>query len=232
VPALVEVFDDFYNASTRQAMQMSANTMFVTPGQHLFQRYTRPHAGAPFALVTNELEQAEEVEGVYLSPRGDRATVRVDGVTLGVPVFDAATAGIAYRAPLRGSHGVDWSPDGSRLVMGGRGMVSPYPPHLVVLDAGTGALLGEKAFTQPIAAVASDDLRPYLYVVLEDNVHGLALQVLDKATLEVVATMRPSAVTTAETGCCYRAVIAPSRVTSTVHVFWWRYSWEFAIPES
>lgn len=114
--------------------------------------------------------------------------------------------------------------------MAGRAVESPYPPHLVVLDAATGSVLQEKAFTQPIAAVASDDVRPFLYVVLEDATRGLSLLVLDKANLEVVATMRPSAPTTAETGCCYRAVIAPSRTSNTVHVFWWRYSWEFALP--
>src|SRR5690606_17251809 len=39
VPTLVEVFDDFYNGVTRQMMQMSANAMFIAPGQHFYQRY-------------------------------------------------------------------------------------------------------------------------------------------------------------------------------------------------
>lgn len=229
VPQLVELFDDFYNTSTRQIMQMSANAMFIAPGQHEFSTYSRPNPATPFARVVG-FEQAEEVEGVYLSPRHDRATVRVDGVTLGVPIFDAVTATIAYRAPMRGSHGVDWSTDGARLLMGGRGMVSPYSPRLVVLDAGTGGVLQARDFAQTIASVAWDDLRPYSYVVLEDRERGLSLQVLDKSTLEVVATMRPPGAAEAATDCCYRAVIAPSRLTNTVHVFWWRYSWTFTLP--
>jgi hypothetical protein len=229
VPGLVEVYDDFYGDFTRQAMLLNPDAMFIAPGQHLFQLFTRTSAGGVFqtSLFT---EQAEEVEGVYMSPRRDRATVRVDGVTLGVPVFDATTGTIGYRTQLRTTYGVDWSPDGSVLVLGGRSLASPFTPRLMLINPTDGSVLAEKTFEQSIAAVAWDDVRPIVYVALEDGERGPTLLVLDRTTLAEVARMRPPGVVEFAASCCYRAVIAPSRTTDTVHLFWFRWSWEFTLP--
>ena len=228
-PQLVEAFDDFYGNFTRQVMLLNPNAMFVTHGQHYFQLYTRT---APLGVFQGDpwLEQAEEVEGVYMSPRRDRATVRVDAVSQGVPVFNATAGTIGYRTQLRTTYGVDWSPDGSVLVLGGRSIASPYTPRVMLLDPTDGRVIAEKTFELSIAAVAWDDERPFVYVALEDKGRGPILLVLNNTTLAEVARMRPPGIIESSGSCCYRAVIAPSRTTDTVHLFWFRWSWEFTLP--
>lgn len=217
--------------SPRQAMLMSPTAMLYAPGQHRHAVFVRDDPAQPFTWDGWFLE-AEETEGVYLSPRGDRATLRVDADPAGVSVFDAASGAIAYRTPLRATFGVDFSPDGSRILLGGRHVEDRNIPRLVVLDAATGAILADTTFGYTIGAVAWDEERPYIYVLLEDPGSGPILGVFDKTTLAPVALMRPPGVVESASSCCYRAVIAPSRVSDTVHLFWFRWSWRFTLPPS
>jgi hypothetical protein len=100
----------------------------------------------------------------------------------------------------------------------------------MLINPTDGSVLAEKTFEQSIAAVAWDDVRPIVYVALEDGERGPTLLVLDRTTLAEVARMRPPGVVEFAASCCYRAVIAPSRTTDTVHLFWFRWSWEFTLP--
>lgn len=227
-PAWVATYDDFYNLIPRQMMLLSENVMLWVPGQHLYRVATRSAPGAPFDQGGDH--QAEEVEGVYLSPRKDRGTVRVDHIASGIPVFDAATGQAAYTVTgLVTTYGVDFSADGALLALGGRAGTTARPPRVLLLDAATGTVLADTLLDREIFAVAFDPDRPLLYVGVVEPGVGPVVLVLDRATFALRGEMRAPGPVESASSCCYRGVIALNRDPAAMHVFWFRWSWRFAL---
>ncbi len=102
---------------------------------------SRPDASSPVAL--QHMEEGEGIRGVFLSPRGDRATILVNYAFEGdVPVFDSL-GGVAWRAHrLRRSAGVAFNTDGSKLLMAGYDVTDlPEDVRVQLHDATTGSVL-------------------------------------------------------------------------------------------
>lgn len=80
----------------------------------------------------------EETNGIVLSPRGDRAAIKVHGSPTGPPVFNALTGHPAYHiSSVRGAEGVAFSARGDTLFVLGYN-VHDVDSHILVLDAASG----------------------------------------------------------------------------------------------
>jgi hypothetical protein len=136
-----------------------------------------------------------EVQGVHLSPRKDRATVRANAVVSGpdpfIPVFEAPSGDLAFYAPIQSSQGVAWTADGSLLAMVGR--LQPTNPEgggrILVLDATTGSLVASTTTAREVFAVAFDDRNPYLYVGVTGATGRPAVQVYQRPGLGLLAEL-------------------------------------------
>jgi hypothetical protein len=174
--------------------------------------------------------QAEEVEGVNMSPRGDRATLRVDWVPGGAPVFDAPAGTIAYRvAGMLRVDGADFSADGEWLALVGgsdfRGGVGDTN-RLMLLRAATGEIVRDTTLDRVAFAVTLDAFAPLMYVGVSEDVNpgdGLlhpVILVFARETGRLLAELRPPA---SAPGCffgdCYKAVIARS-AEPALYVVW------------
>jgi hypothetical protein len=164
-----------------------------------------------------------------MSPTHDRATIRVNGDLSGVPVFDVATGGIAYRVPgMQSSEGAAFSADGQWLaVAGGMSCVScSDSARVVVLRANDGTLVHDTTIAGPAWGVAFDRSRPLLYVGITrvgttyvDSLEGPeihpAVLVLDRDTFAQLGLLAPRLTEPAcwsrrGQGGCYGAVLATS----------------------
>ncbi len=95
--------------------------------------------------------------GVRLSPRGDRASVRAHNAPDGVPVFDISQMRIAYRTDLKSSDVVEFSPDGSELLLVGRGLEQDPEDRRSILErlrASDGVLLASDTVDAKVIAGA------------------------------------------------------------------------------
>ena len=213
LPSLVNVLGDvFAGFAGRQLMEMSPNVWFVSSHHN--------YSITGSAAVASG-EQAEETEGVYLSPRRDRATIRVDRVGAGVPVFDAATGAVAYRAgSLTNSEDAAFSRDGDLLAMvGGTVFVNQGASRIVLLKSATGAVLRDTVINRTAFAIALDPVRPLVYVgVVSPDQHPSVI-VLDRGTFGFLGEMRAADDANLCNTSCYKGVIL-SGTSNDLYVFW------------
>ncbi|HTT68673.1 MAG TPA: hypothetical protein VMF70_11630 [Gemmatimonadales bacterium] len=145
-----------------------------------------------------------EAFGAVVSPRGDRVvpTFTLCGTVTGLPVYDAAGA-VAYRiANIPCASGpATFTEAGDTLYVSG--VDSLYAEVLLAVDATTGSILARAIRSpdtlyiraSPTAGLAADPLRPFLYAAGWRD--GPVLDVLDRGTLQSVASLRPPASVTA-----------------------------------
>jgi len=204
----------------RQVMQLNPRTWVVT-GPHYYWLLTWSDSlgrydGLPFL--------AEEPEGANMSPRGDRATLRVDWVSGGAPVFDAPAGTIAYRvAGMLRVDGADFSADGEWLALVGgsdfRGSIGDTN-RLMLLRAATGEIVRDTILDRVAFAVTLDAYAPLMYVGV-DGPNGPMVLVFERdswrllAELQVPASAPPCFIFDG----CYKAVIARS-AEPALYVVW------------
>jgi hypothetical protein len=153
-------------------------------------------------------------QGVHMSPRHDRAAMRIlrttptPGPVTGVPVFAAPSGDVAYYVTRLGAaEGIDFSADGELLAMAGgvTDWVSDSD-RVLLLNASTGAVLHDTTvYQRHVFAVAIDPYRPYLYVGMATT-DGPTILVLDRDTFSAVAELRPPAAASSA-NCCNFGVI-------------------------
>ena len=135
---------------------------------------------------------------VVRSPRGDRAVLLArpagPGTQGGVPVVDVAQGTVGYRAPvLSAVRGAAFTPEGDTLFLVGD---TAGAPALAALLAGDGTRLTTRALGVAPCAVAVDGAQRWLYVAGVTTATAdsqSVLQVLDRATLNVVTTLHITA---------------------------------------
>jgi hypothetical protein len=242
-PALVRTHPE--HGIPRQLMQLGDDT-WLRGGAHLVSILTRSDSTQPYLWTSY---RAEETEGVHLSPRKDRATIRVDKVPGGIPVFDVPSGALAYRVEqLEVAAGVDFSADGEYLVIvGGTTWFESPTGRVVLLRASDGHVLQDTTLDLHVFAVAIDPIRPWLYVGATDpdssqlapgdRLPGFRpiLVVLERSTFRVIATLRGTA--DAPWSChyrCYKGVIALSS-DPVAYVVWGfdppaTTAWQFTLP--
>ncbi len=231
----------------RQLMQMSENVVFRS-AHHTYEVLVRSGAGAPFSPTPVASARGEETEGVALSPRGDRATIKIDSDLNGIPVFDAATGLIAWRATsLRSAMGAEFSPTGNELLLVGADSAhslapfgSDWPGQRVELrDATNGAVVAARSFDRALMGATFDPTVDLVYVILAEVrepslSNAPTILVLNGSTLATIAHLRlPATAPPCQFGC-YRAVAAVSAepaiyvVTTTADSRTAR--WRFTLP--
>ncbi len=203
-----------------QIAQISANVLF-RGGNSTQSIYTRADASAPF--MWDRSESGSEAEGVFLSPRGDRAAIVMDFAgNPPIPVLDAATGATAWRATgFAGLLGAAFSADGERLVLvgpdsahgGGSLGSAAQGSRIAVHDATSGALIAARTIDLHLLGTLLDPSADLLYVVANDiRSTGVFPQVLvlRASTLDLVAAMRVPGNAPACANGCYKAVAAVS----------------------
>lgn len=217
--SIVEV-EPAYNAGPGlwQAMRLSSNA-WITTGKRDAIITVRPDTAHPFVQV-NDLSISEP-QGVYLSPRRDRATITVAFAASGIPVF-AASGDVAYSvAQLHNARAVDFSATGDALaIVGGASSNPSEPSRLLLLNATTGAVLRDTLLGSPAFAATFDRTRPVLYVGLTGIGGFPSVLVLDASSLAVLGTLSvPTTGMACEQQDCIHGVIALS-ASNALYVFW------------
>ena len=208
-PTLLESHPEV--TSGRQALRFGPNAWF-TSSNHSFS-----YPGFQFAG-----NAAEETEGVFMSPRHDRATITVDHVFVpGVPVFNVPSGTLAYSiSQLASAQGVDFSPDGELLAMAGG--ITGWPEgagRILLLNATTGAVIHDTTVDRRVFAVAIDPVRPLLYVGLIAADDRPVVLVLDRNSFKTLGEMAVPATAPSCFLGCYKGVIALSNAPA-LYVFW------------
>jgi hypothetical protein len=212
---------------TRQAARLSEDLWMVTSNQNLT-IMGRSEPGGPL-LPVNAIEGLNEPEGIHLSSSANRATIRVDRVALGVPVLDASTGELAYRMSFVSVQGVDFSANGSSMLVVGHKQRLPSPKSgdvsvVEILNPSDGSVIASRTLPHVGFAAAFDPAGDRVYVAVITGAEGAyrpALLVLD-ADLSVVATLETpdSAPTCGPIGDCMGGVVA--RAGDEVGIF---HSW-------
>lgn len=221
----------------RQAMQLNPRA-WVVGGAHAITMLTWSDSLGRYESTDI---RAEETEGMYMSPRGDRATVRVDWVFdgAGVPVFDAPAGVVAYRVPgMRRVAGADFSADGEWLALVG----GESTHRLVLLRAATGEVVRDTVLDRPPFTVTLDAFAPLLYVGVSEHIspppgysHPVVL-VFERDSGRLLAELRvPPWAPACFFDGCYKAVIARS-AEPALYVVWAFQGqpmvWQFAMMPS
>lgn len=139
------------------------------------------------------------IDGVHLSPRGDRVGVddySNEGAT-GIPVIDAQTARVAYWKPtMAWSEGAAFSSHGDTLFIAGGDSATGGQTWMFVLRAGDGAVLDSVPLAVRPGDVALDPEGRWIYVSgVSDAYHvsywsvAASLEVIDRATMAPVTVM-------------------------------------------
>lgn len=231
-------------SNRRQAMQLNARTWLLT-SHHYMDLLTWSDSLGHYVLSWEI--QAEESEGVLMSPRGDRATVLVDWVVEGggVPVFDAPAGTVAYQvAGMERVAGADFSADGEWLALVGGSHLGGASDtnRLVLLRAATGEVVRDTMLDRRPFGVTLDAFAPLMYVGLSgpesptDVFQHPVVLVLERDTGRLLAELRPPvSAPSCFLGDCYKAVIARS-AEPALYVVWGyqgeTWVWRFAmLPE-
>lgn len=222
-PAKIATHNTVVSGTTRQAMRLGPNAWFVSTNNQ-FQTLVRSNDADPFVVTTTT---ASETEGVYMSPRHDRATIAVDRVLTGVPVFQVPSGNVAYTlTELKSVQGVAFSPDGARFAMAGGSIDKPEDPGRVLLvDAASGNVQRNVLLDRSVFAVAIDPVRSVVYVGVNPPIAGQAearpaIVVLDQATFAVVGEMAvPPSTMGCQLGSCYKGVLNLGS-DGALYMFW------------
>jgi hypothetical protein len=174
---------------TRQLLRLGTHSWILTANNRV-ETWTRPDSATAYTVTSIAMNESQ---GVHLSPRGDRATIRVAQVPFavaGVPVFAAPSGALAYYVGLRSSTAVDWSADGALLAMAGSPPAGPATDgQVLLLQSGTGQALGSVLTGRPVFGVAIDELRPYLYAGVTSTTGRMAIQVYRRPELSLLAEL-------------------------------------------
>lgn len=193
--------------ASRQIMQLNENAWVLTHSR-VYQIYTRSDATQPYQMTLEET--FEGIDGLYMSPRGDRATLRFTGALTDLAVFDATTATVAYRvAGIRSVAGADFSADGELLAIVGGGSNLTAPFRVMLLRASDGTVLREMTLDGEPFTVTLDPVLPLVYVGMTENERPVVL-VLDRETFAVRGRLAAPASAPACTIGCHEGVIARS----------------------
>ena len=186
------------------AVHLARGKWLVSIGNPGLLVYTRTDSGT-FAQTAANLWQAA---GAVVSPRGDRVaptfTLNGGGVVEGVPIYDAPSGAVAFRLTdfTFVSGPAAFTSGGDTLYVAGVGKDPAYSEEAVAVDATSGSVLartirftdGPYIYNIPTSAVAVDPVRSFLYAAGWHG--GPFLDVLDRATLRLVASVRvPASVT-------------------------------------
>ena len=151
--------------------------------------------------------QAEGISHVYLSPRGDRATIGVNKVIAGVPVFDMATGDTAYRLPILSVGAAQFSADGSRLYAVENFAGGTSPLHLLTVDATSGTTLNETALPGNAGAMGLALNRSETQIFVGAMVDTLpAVLVYDATSFNLLGTLQATA---ADHCTCSSSLVIP-----------------------
>jgi hypothetical protein len=242
LPSATRVSADSGVTAYRQAMRLNSGTWLVT-SHHYMDLVTWSDSLGRYERSWSI--QAEETEGVLMSPRHDRATVLVDWAMGGdgVPVFDASAGTVAYRVPgMERVAGADFSADGEWLALAGGGHIGGVAAtnRLILLRAATGDVVWDTVLDRRPFGVTLDAFAPLMYVGLSDldvspgdGLQHPVVLVFARETGRLLAELRPPA---AAPGCffgdCYKAVIARS-AEPALYVVWGyqgeTWVWRFAM---
>jgi hypothetical protein len=142
---------------------------------------------------------AGRIDGVHLSPRGDRAAVDVyyDQRATGIPVIDAQTARVAYWKPtMAWSEGAAFSPHGDTLFIAGGDSATGGQSWMFVLRASDGAVMDSVPLAVRPGDVALDPAGRWIYVSgVSHSYHvsywsvAAALEVIDRGTMQAVTVI-------------------------------------------
>ncbi len=217
---------EFTPGFTRQAAQLAPDAWLVTTSQ-AWQLYTRPDALTSYQATTQG--GGQDPQGIVLSPRGDRAVMRVDRYPSGIAVIDVTHQGVAFLVQLTSILGAAFSGDGAQLAVAGDtgnhfpGTSAGFPSRVQLLSADDGAVLASRDLDDEAFAVAFDPSAPRVLVGISRRVGGVArpaIVVLNRADLAPIATLEaPEAAATCGTiGNCFGGALAIT--AHAAHVFW------------
>jgi hypothetical protein len=154
----------------------------------------------------------EETNGVVISPRGDRAAIRVHGSLTGPPVFSTTSGDTVYHLrQMWGNEGVAFSATGDTLLV--LGYTRAYQAIAYAIDAATGRELRQLSLPQWSEDMAYDPGEGMLYLaVLEPPTpQGPAYQsllhllVLDAQSFQIIGDMAVRQWT--DFRCFYREIL-------------------------
>jgi hypothetical protein len=202
---------EFLPDDTRQVARLSAANWLLTTNDR-WELHSESGSSARYATLLST-KAISEPEGIYVSPRGDRATLRVGKVETGVPVFDAQLGSVAYTTAFTSVQGVDFSADGAQLALVGNqpGAAGSYAV-LEVLNATSGSVMSRKAIDGDLFAVRFDPEANRLLVgVTRENLRDKGPSILvfqlpnlvEVAQLDVLGSGHPCS----EARTCQGAVI-------------------------
>jgi hypothetical protein len=217
---------EFTPGFTRQAAQLAPDAWLVTTSQ-AWQLYTRPDAGSPYAVSTTG--GGQDPQGIVLSPRGDRAVMRVDRYPSGIAVIDVTHQGVAFLVQLTSILGTAFSSDGAQLLVAGDtgndlpGTSAGFPSRVQLLSADDGAVLASRDLDGEAFAVAFDPSASRVLVGISRRVGDVvrpAIVVLNRADLAPIATLDAPATAAAcgTIGNCFGGALAIAG--HAAHVFW------------
>jgi hypothetical protein len=188
VPHVVEMHPEV-TAARGNVARLGPQTWYLSHEDRL-EVWHRETTTDPFTIQSTP---ATEAGGIRISPRGDRAAVRVGRIgdtEPGVPVFGLPGGEVAYHLPLRSVQDADWSADGGLLAVVGGATAGAVTGSVLLLDAGSGAVRQLATTTRPVFSVAFDARRPLVYVgTTTESVHPAVL-VYDRETLALLGEMR------------------------------------------
>jgi hypothetical protein len=161
------------------------------------------------------------LDGVHLSPRGDRVAVDeyFNAGTTGIPVIDAATATVAYWEPsLAWSEGAAFSPHGDTLFIAGGDSAVGGQTWMFVLRASDGAVLDSVPLAVRPGDLALDPGGRWIYVSGQYSSYHVSyatiaarLEVLDRTTLQPATVLLSDSINVAGSGYAnkHRLVLDP-----------------------
>jgi hypothetical protein len=209
----------------RQVLRLGLHSWLVTFSNRV-EVWKRPDSSAAYAVAASY--PLNEPQGVHLSPRKDRATLRGNWLGIAtnqIPVFDVPSGDLAFHVPLPSTMGIDWSEDGDVLaVVGAAQPTAPEAPGtILLLNATTGVVLASATTELGVFAVALDGERPYVYVGVTTASGHLAVEVYSRANLTRLARLEVpenDLVCTLNLGGCHGGVLAVG--INELHAF---YGW-------
>lgn len=227
VPSRVAAYPGVGNGMDWEAMQLGPNQWLTS------NKYDISTPAGGVAIV--------QPQGVYISPRHDRATVSAldasGGPSLGtplaaIPVFAVPSGAVAYLSPLKAVMGVDFSPDGELLAMVGGSLYISSIKRVVLLRASTGEVLGDTTIDRNVYAVALDPVRPLLYVGTV-TANRPTLLVLDRSTFRVLGEMQAPAFTFGQSDLAttIQGSVIALNSQNGLYLFWNGNAWRFTLPE-
>lgn len=218
VPERLATYGGIGDLANWEAMQLGPNQWLTASKSGI----TYPTGGV----------QTFQPQGVSMSPRHDRATLRTLGSDplTGVPVFDVSSGRIAYTVPLKVAIDADFSSDGELLAMTGGSVFVSDQKRVMLFRASAGEVLGDTTFDRSVYSVAIDPSRPLLYVGTRTG-NRPTIVVLDRATFRAVGEMQAPAYVSA---AAYPGVIALNSQNG-LYFFWYGNgdpspAWKFTLP--